>query len=517
MPEPTSPDLSFSGLLDSLPDNNSGSITPEKVRSIAALSRPLRATVGTGVVDAASLRGIFDGKLLNTNTNIQIARLAKLQSVAGATAYAHYSGTSADSSAYLQTLQSASANLGVQYVNPGGQPRTFDYEWELLLKASTRTFWAITFYYLPSGTSWPTDPQPVTTGSPPVTNISTASASWSSIKIHHSEAMYGDEAKVIGSSTVWQAHSAGKKSITLNPGDAIVPVLEYWGEEDNGSYVLTEQDTSVVKWSMAVTGTGVAPSTWDDDADYWATVNNRDKVVFDLTDVAAVGPDTIAKLPITIATGTADLPSSPVKGQVVYRTDTNELLTYTSTVMGWTKPWNTPWGLVGWSRGGTTAGALSALPVASNGHSLSGSTFPALSTSWTGTTTQQAVLFNSNLTWYRNRRLQIDITIQTGWSNSNPREAQAVFYWNGSTGGDANSYSSVRGSAVQVNTINGKVQNTITTVASTGNTGSLATIDTLFRLVLTVTNGGGTPDSGNNSVEFVNVVVTDVGPSINFA
>jgi hypothetical protein len=40
-------------------------------------------------------------------------------------------------------------------------------------------------------------------------------------------------------------------------------------------------------------------------------------------------------------------PSSPAEGQVIYETDTDRLLTYTTAGTGWVQPWNMPWGRIG--------------------------------------------------------------------------------------------------------------------------------------------------------------------------
>jgi len=47
-----------------------------------------------------------------------------------------------------------------------------------------------------------------------------------------------------------------------------------------------------------------------------------------------------------------------VEGMTVYETDTDKLLTYISTTVGWQLPWNMPWGVVGVSTGTTAATAL---------------------------------------------------------------------------------------------------------------------------------------------------------------
>jgi hypothetical protein len=39
-------------------------------------------------------------------------------------------------------------------------------------------------------------------------------------------------------------------------------------------------------------------------------------------------------------------PASPVEGALIYETDTDKFLQYTTATTGWTPPWNMPWGQV---------------------------------------------------------------------------------------------------------------------------------------------------------------------------
>lgn len=76
-------------------------------------------------------------------------------------------------------------------------------------------------------------------------------------------------------------------------------------------------------------------------------------------DETADGPAAFKALvdsgPIPRATGPASLPASPVVGQVAYRTDSAELLVYSGSTVGWTKPWNLPWGNITSQTIGATA------------------------------------------------------------------------------------------------------------------------------------------------------------------
>ena len=51
----------------------------------------------------------------------------------------------------------------------------------------------------------------------------------------------------------------------------------------------------------------------------------------------------LAKQAVVVCTSTTR-PASPPEGMVVYETDTDKLLAYTTATTGWVPPWNMPWG-----------------------------------------------------------------------------------------------------------------------------------------------------------------------------
>lgn len=74
---------------------------------------------------------------------------------------------------------------------------------------------------------------------------------------------------------------------------------------------------------------------------------------------------------ITCTSGTR--PSSPNAGMVIYETDTNRVLVYTTATTGWQPPWNTPWGRV-----------TSVQLLASQGPFTTETAVPGFSVSFTG-------------------------------------------------------------------------------------------------------------------------------------
>jgi hypothetical protein len=72
----------------------------------------------------------------------------------------------------------------------------------------------------------------------------------------------------------------------------------------------------------------------------------------------------LAKQAVVVCTS-GGRPSSPPEGMVIYETDTDKLLTYTTSTTGWVPPWNMPWGRISsaTSTAATTAIGASAADV----------------------------------------------------------------------------------------------------------------------------------------------------------
>lgn len=62
--------------------------------------------------------------------------------------------------------------------------------------------------------------------------------------------------------------------------------------------------------------------------------------------------DLIDSGPVPRAATAGTLPASPTPGQVAYRTDQDNLVVYSGSTVGWTKPWTLPWGVQTWSTNG---------------------------------------------------------------------------------------------------------------------------------------------------------------------
>lgn len=56
-------------------------------------------------------------------------------------------------------------------------------------------------------------------------------------------------------------------------------------------------------------------------------------------------------------------PTSPTAGMLIYETDTNKFLQYTTSTTGWQPPWNTPWGEIGYAQTTSTQGLTTRRPI----------------------------------------------------------------------------------------------------------------------------------------------------------
>jgi hypothetical protein len=76
----------------------------------------------------------------------------------------------------------------------------------------------------------------------------------------------------------------------------------------------------------------------------------------------------LAKQAVIVCTSTTR-PTSPPEGMVIYETDTDALLVYTTATTGWRPPWNMPWGRIE-SATGTSTSNIGTADVDINGMSV---------------------------------------------------------------------------------------------------------------------------------------------------
>ena len=319
----TPPDRTFSDVLSNLPENNVGSITPADVGAIANLAKTSTFHDGAAETPAAAFKALFTRYIphgaTGTSDDIYYARLMGLNAVTTATGTSKYRSSAGDLSGTTSGAQYAVASATV------AQPRVFTYSWDLAVRSGKQSFWAVTFYYLPSGTAWPETPTP---------SVSTVDSNWDAVKVHHSEPFWANSPVEYGAptSTVeWVSESSGSRTIVLEPGDTVVPVVEYWGSGTAGDDP-SAMETSLIKWSLDVVSTGVAGTVPQDDAQYWSAVSNRASVEALLNQTSdVVTTAAMTSRPIFIDDVTASgLPVSEdvLAGTTVYLTGEKRMFTY---------------------------------------------------------------------------------------------------------------------------------------------------------------------------------------------
>jgi hypothetical protein len=209
------PDRTWANLVAGLGDNNDGAITEEDVRAITAYARHSsfeQAFEGqTSALDSASW-----GKLPDPDDNVPYLRIQSQRATA-VKAYQHYTGHLAEV-----------ANLGPRYIEGDPeedgpvQPRQFTVDWSISIETPNDIKWGVSLWRLAKDATWPG------TGDVwPTTGVNAAS-----LPVAFSSSLL----KVENGVNIWGATGSGSTTLTLNPGDTIVPVLEYLGSfESTGS------------------------------------------------------------------------------------------------------------------------------------------------------------------------------------------------------------------------------------------------------------------------------------------
>lgn len=250
---PNSLDRTWPNLLTALADNNEGAIIEEDLRAVAAYSRhsSFEQAFNGGVTEMLADYG-WD-TYPDTVGGVQFLPLQSLRADA-TNAYQHYTGHLAEV-----------AGLGVRYVegDPATsgvtQPRQFTVSWSLGLEAPYNTVWGLSFWRMIDGGTWPgvgdawPDDELFPLG-PPAEVTSTL-------------------VKVVNDANVWGANRIGSITVTLDPGDTIVPVLEFMGTYDSTSGT---PDGKLAAFTMRVASAGPVEGDWEATpsvgtaADLWA-------------------------------------------------------------------------------------------------------------------------------------------------------------------------------------------------------------------------------------------------------
>lgn len=233
---PNSLDRTWADLLDGLDDNNEGAITEEDIRAIPAHFRPSTAVQAWG--GSAEIPFMSWRRLHAPYENVYILPLNVPFATAENT-YRHTTGhLSAVSSGFRYNVGSADSGAT--------QPRLFTYQWDITIKSPFDTAWAVSWWVVRDGAGWPSGTED----------------EWDTeqIYLHHIEWFRSDLGAVIAGENVWHAHASGSKAVTLNPGETLVPALEFLGTYDSTAATPT---LTIPRCSIQISSDGPVEGDWD--------------------------------------------------------------------------------------------------------------------------------------------------------------------------------------------------------------------------------------------------------------
>ena len=209
-------DRNWGELLDGLDDNNEGAIDGEDVRAITGYSRHSSLSQAFGdtarELDGEGVSNLWS-KLPEPNSGISYLRLQRLYPNAERrfrTASGHLSTSAAHGVLYVE---------GDPNVDGATQPRQFAVDWKVEIDTPHDTLWGVSLWRLKEGAEWPDD----------------ENAEWDvglvqPIKTQPIRTAF--QGISTNGTSRWSGFSSGSAIVTLDPGDTVVPVLEYYGAFD---------------------------------------------------------------------------------------------------------------------------------------------------------------------------------------------------------------------------------------------------------------------------------------------
>lgn len=229
MTDPFAPDNSLEDLVTSLGDNDVGGITETTVRSIVSYARQGSVERSTASV---SLPAAVEWQALpEPNAGIRYTLLNRL-----AESYLKESGP----------LTAPAANTGITYEVLSGtsdniQPRQVTVNWSIGISAEYDSLWGVSWWRVPAGSTWPTTTSAWPGGAgdthDPISPLGLS--------------LFGS-AQTSVPPIKYVAPQSGSVTVTLFPGDVLVPALEFYGTLNSTSAVPEGNlDSFVVKATMS--------------------------------------------------------------------------------------------------------------------------------------------------------------------------------------------------------------------------------------------------------------------------
>ena len=206
----SAPDVTVTSLINSLGDNDVGSITEETVRSIVAYAR--QGSVERSTASVADLGTATWQYLPEPNDGIQYTLLNSL-----ATTHLVSSGLMTGSSSAVGLIYKATALSGT--TSSPTQPRQVIVNWSIGISSNYDSLWGVSWWRVPNGSTWPTGERGIWPGTgadiyDPISPLG--------IELFGSSSISTTEEKYV-------APHSGSITVTMHPGDVLVPALEYYG------------------------------------------------------------------------------------------------------------------------------------------------------------------------------------------------------------------------------------------------------------------------------------------------
>lgn len=325
----TAPDENVSDLIESLANNDIGSITEETVRSIVAYAR--QGSIERSTIPGVDLDNLPSGStwqyLPEPNDGIQYTLLNKF-----ATNYSVSSGLLTGLSTDAGLIYKEDILVGVTS-NDVVQPRQVIVNWSIGLQSSFDSLWGVSWWRVPRGSTWPSG-----TGVWPGTATGATLDPISPLGV----SLFGS-ALTSEETPRYVAPQSGSLTVTMYPGDTLVPALEYYGTLNSSG---TDPQGILNSFIVKATTTGPVENTTEPDDAVNASINPgldtsqaaidyRD--VFVASNVSADGAEVRKSVLIR-----ADRPADSGTGTVVFNTaaltdgtPTRRLGIYGGPVAGW--------------------------------------------------------------------------------------------------------------------------------------------------------------------------------------
>lgn len=201
----------------------------------------------------------------------------------------------------------------------------------------------------------------------------------------------------------------------------------------------------------------------------------------------------------------ADLPDAGTRreGMAAYVLDTDRLLIFSNgAAAGWTPPWNTGWGLVGFAFAGTALGMSASSSTSFPTASIANVAANTSSNIWSGQVTSQTNLAPVTA----NRRLYISATISASAGNGTRNIGATIFAGTSASPTTVIAAQEVRSTSSTINS----VINSINQISVDG----IHTTGAALYVRLQLTNTTDTPGAGGAVLpRLAQITITDIGPA----